>query len=384
MKITRFFLLISFFLTFVLSCKNDDEGSDVNGDQYKITIEALSTNNSITDFDGFTCTITNKNSLQETVKVMSSSGILEFNLSPGNYDIVVTKEGVGYGIKENVSINKDQKIEINIIKQKYVSGLVIKEVYFSGVDTTDEYGPYIDLQDQYVVIYNNSNEVKYLDGISYAITKHWNSFPYMDYVASALQQNMISADFVYTFPGNGTDYPILPGEEKVLARSAQNFSLNISEATDLTGADFEVFLSDSNDIDIPSVPNMILNGTIRTDFLGYGTGYASPFLFKQEGDLRTFLEAQSFMVEGIIPGQMQEVFNIPKELIIDAVETGYYLFDVKAFPDDIDAGKILNQGAGTREVYVRKTIVNSNLLQDTNNSSNDFEIRLGQRSFPKN
>lgn len=370
------------------SCSSDDSTGGTEVQTFQIEIEAKDATSSIRDFSDFTYEVYNQNTSKVLEGKLSPDGKAKVALEVGNYNFKVEQLTVGFGSKLNVAINKAQVVEIpvELIKQT-LEGLVISELFTAGEGAEDEYGEYVELADQYVVIANNSNQVKYLDGISYAITNHWNKFPYNDIIAAALQENAVYADVVYTFPGNGQDYPIQPGQEIVLARSAKDFSEGGTNkmAANLSGANFEIVMP-TNDTDNPKVPNMIVNGTTHTDLLGYGVGYAPAFLFKQEGNLTDFLNKNSQVVESMFG--TKTIFKIGTDLIIDGVETGQVdQVKYKSLTNTVDRGFIAVTDTGTREVYVRKTSTNEGnkkVYVDTNNSTADFQIRVGQRNFPAN
>lgn len=370
------------------SCSSDDSTGGTEVQTFQIEIEAKDATSSIRDFSDFTYEVYNQNTSKVLEGKLSSDGKAKVALEVGNYNFKVEQLTVGFGSKLNVAINKAQVVEIpvELIKQT-LEGLVISELFTAGEGAEDEYGEYVELADQYVVIANNSNQVKYLDGISYAITNHWNKFPYNDIIAAALQEQAVYADVVYTFPGNGQDYPIQPGQEIVLARSAKDFSEGGTNkmAANLSGANFEIVMP-TNDTDNPKVPNMIVNGTTHTDLLGYGVGYAPAFLFKQEGNLTDFLNKNAQVVESMFG--TKTIFKIATDLIIDGVETGQVdQVKYKSLTNTVDRGFIAVTDTGTREVYVRKTNTNEGnkkVYVDTNNSTADFQIRVGQRNFPAN
>lgn len=372
-------------ILFITACSSDDSNS--GGPQnYNIVIQALNNSKEISDFSEFNYEVYNQNTSKKITGKLDKQGKVNLSLEVGNYDFKLEQAEVGFAAKNNVSIQKDEiiSLEIELVKPT-LEGLIISELFTAGEGAEDEYGEYIELGDQYVVIYNNSNQVKYLDGISYAITNHWNKFPYNEVNEKALQENCIYADLIYTFPGSGKDYPIQPGEEKVFARSAKDFSEGgkNKSAADLSGVDFEAVMP-NNDTDNPNVPNVKITGTTHADLLGYGVGYAPAFLFKQEGDLAEYLNANSIVIESMFGNKT--VFKITSDIIIDGVETGQVgLVKFKSLPNVVDRGFVTVTDTGTREVYVRKVKEEKNgrkVYLDTNNSSEDFEIRIGQRNFP--
>ncbi|MDM1499531.1 DUF4876 domain-containing protein [Myroides odoratimimus] len=377
------------FLTMVLlftACSSDDSNIPNQTKDFTITIRANDGSKTIEDFSNFTYELYNQNSSKKLTGKLNTKGEVELSLEVGNYDIKLEDHEIGFGLKSNVSINKDQIIivDIELIKQT-LDGLVISELFTAGEGAEDEYGEYVELGDQYVVIYNNSNQTKYLDGVSFAITEHWNKFPYNNTTQEVMANNEILAALIYTFPGSGKEYPIAPGEEKVFARSAKDFSEGgkNKNAADLSGVDFEAVLG-SNDTDNPKVANVIINGTTHADMLGYGVGYAPAFLFKQEGDLKEFLTQNMINIESMYGPK--SAFKIPVDIIIDGVETGQVgQMKYKSLLNQVDRGYIAVSDTGTREVYTRKVKQEKEgrkVYADTNNSTEDFQIRVGQRNFP--
>ncbi|MTG98719.1 MULTISPECIES: DUF4876 domain-containing protein [Myroides] len=379
------FLLICTLL-FLTACSSDDSNSVEELKKFSIVVKGQDKSGTLTDYSSFTYSVYNQNTSESIKGNLDQKGLATIELQVGNYDFNLESPEIGFGFLGNVSINKSESIviDIELVKPTY-QGLIISELFTSGEGAEDEYGEYVELADQYVVIYNNSDKVKYLDGLSYGITEHWNKFPYNATTQQAMDEKSVLAAIVYTFPGTGTDYPIAPGQEVVLARSARDFSEKGKNkaAADLSGADFEIVMP-SNDTDNPKVPNMIVNGTTHADMLGYGVGYSPAFLFRQQGDLKSFLSENSIVVESMYGSK--PVFKIPVDIIVDGVETGQVnQVKYKSLLNEIDRGYVTVSDTGTREVYVRRIKQNQSsrkVYMDTNNSSEDFEIRVGQRNFP--
>ena len=68
-------------------------------------------------------------------------------------------------------------------------------------------------------------------------------------------------DAIYAFPGSGTDYPVAPGEEVLIAVNAINHKEINPKSFDLSKAKFEFYDESSNprfqDSDNPNVDNMV-------------------------------------------------------------------------------------------------------------------------------
>lgn len=217
--------ILLFCMVAFVSCSKDDGNTPEQSKNLSITIKAKDNSSSIEDFSNFTYELYNQSSSKKLTGKLNAKGEISLFVEVGNYDIKLEQEEVGFGLKNNISISKDQTIQVDIeLVKPTVQGLIISELFTTGEGAEDEYGEYVELGDQYVVIYNNSNQIKYLDGVSFAITEHWNKFPYNNTTQEAMNNQQILAALVYTFPGTGKEYPIAPGQEKVFARSAKDFT----------------------------------------------------------------------------------------------------------------------------------------------------------------
>lgn len=132
---------------------------------------------------------------------------------------------------------------------------VITEIFFTG-STTPDGKAYFD--DQYFKIGNNSDHTLYLDGYALAETE-FMSVDKQDYTPD-LMNEAVTVGAIYTFPGSGTDYPVEPGQEVVVAVNAIDHTELNPNGCDLSKADFEFWDDSENpdyqDADNPNVPNM--------------------------------------------------------------------------------------------------------------------------------
>ena len=130
----------------------------------------------------------------------------------------------------------------------------------------------------YLEVYNAADTTIYLDGMLIGST--WGGMHRGDLargpcetfnIASRLDSTSLWLGLVQAFPGAGRDFPIAPGQAKVIAMDAMNHSAAspTTNQVDLSNAAFEQH-GDDADIDNPFVPNMI---TVRGGIGIFGRGY---------------------------------------------------------------------------------------------------------------
>ena len=143
-------------------------------------------------------------------------------------------------------------------------GLVISEVYHGGGTQEIRYR-----WSQFFELYNNSDTTVYLDGVLFGRayghigsgdpceeSQPWREDPL----------GLWALEF-HQFPGDGTDYPVGPGQAVLVALDAVDHSVVHTSLPDLSQADFE--LEGTADTDDPSVPNLASVGSI-SHLLGHG------------------------------------------------------------------------------------------------------------------
>ena len=139
-------------------------------------------------------------------------------------------------------------------------GLMISEIFsYNGEgsgNTLYNFGDYIE-------IYNNGDTTAYLDGLllSFSAGPSIHSYSYSTCAYNAqwrLDANHWWTRAILGFPGSGRDFPVPPGEGRVIAVDAINHSTATGLATypDLSRATFEQVMSDA-DTDNPASANMI-------------------------------------------------------------------------------------------------------------------------------
>lgn len=311
------------------------------------------------------------------------------DIIPGVYTISVSASqnqgGFTYtiaGSESNVSLLADGAevvVRVDAVKE---AALVFKEIYYTGVDPANFY-----FRDQFYEIYNNSTEVVYADGLCIAETVFANydkSIIYEWPIENADQY--VFARVIWQLPGDGKTYPVQPGESFVIAQwatnhKAENLSKGLSPV-DLTGAEFEAIEKETT-----------FNGILLTDNLAINmkkvvqAGYAMPqWLTSTDGSRYVlFKPSKPLKNEDFITATNADYQGTAREIaisdVIDAVqavnnESG---MSVLGLPTALDAGAIWCSGSYVGESIARKIKEirpdGTNVYQDTNNTSNDFEVK---------
>lgn len=268
-------------------------------------------------------------------------------------------------------------INVNLNLEKIIlRDLLISKIYYTG--TKDNANKNY-TSDSYVEIYNTSDETVYIDGKYIALTESMSTpaYPAKD-----------NPGFIYTrqickFPGDGNDYPVLPGKSIVIAaRSARDHRLSASTSVDLSTADFEVKDADgSGNPDVKALP-IISNSLSGIKFFNLlGSGGNGVFIFETTEDILSWPEVYA-------PGKTsgERFRRVPVDVVIDGVEclknnasTGPDI-NTKRLHFVVDAGyTFVNATSGyTHESVERKVIIRDGVikLKDSNNSIEDFVISL--------
>jgi hypothetical protein len=168
----------------------------------------------------------------------------------------------------------------------------------------------------YVVIANNSDSTIYLDGmlLGRATSQPFEipGAPCADRIAFYSDPKGLWSADIYRFPGTGRDYPIGPGEHKLIATDAIDHRTIIPDGYDLRGADFE-FLSYA-DVDNPNVPNLTSVGLSENVF-GHGLtspGGADVWYLALPTDVTSLPQA-------VLPYTSSKFLRIPGDRVLDVV-----------------------------------------------------------------
>src|SRR5690606_14409981 len=193
------------------------------------------------------------------------------------------------------------------------SGFVIQEIFFTGTETPEgkSYNG-----DKYFVIYNNSDEVLYADGLVISESEFLTTTKRV--YTPDIMNEAFTAGSIVMIAGDGDDYPIDPGASFTVANNAINHREYNGNSFDLTTAEFELELLSTINVDNPQVTDLInLNGYMTMN----NRGYKSYVLAKLEGTPEEF-EANNqytYEYETTTRTMSRDAYKIPNEWIIDAV-----------------------------------------------------------------
>ncbi|MBQ1708935.1 MAG: DUF4876 domain-containing protein [Bacteroidales bacterium] len=375
------YIILALSMLTVLGCAQFEElkgVSEVKPLTTGITVTTNTVDASVPRPDSYTVRFINYDEkLDISAKTDATGKVSVPNLIPGRYNVTVSAEvaqgGFTYyysGTLTNKVITSDTSLSIDAAASK-AGALVFKEIYYNGAS-----GYYF--KDQFYEIYNNSDEVQYVDGlcIGTLMPATASTTIYNWIVEDGHPENYVYLGAVWQIPGSGSDYPVKPGESIIIAQGAQNHKLiKDTSPVDLSKAEFETFIV--NQTVNPDNPESV-NMTLKIDFNVFGTQWLSSvfgcayviFFPDREFDNSTWVQPD---------GYTTKAKEFPIDCIIDGVElvNNATKINQKRMPTTIDAGATFTGATYTGKSVCRKirsTKDGRNLYMDTNNSSDDFQV----------
>lgn len=333
---------------------------------------------------------------------VDAKGIAKVQLIPGIYNIMVStaqkqeydhRKYILNGLAQNIAFTEDVtsvgKENVVTINPSMDSPLCFKELFYAG-------SPGWYFRDQYYEIYNNGDEVVYLDHFCLAhlvpqypttALPEWPAEDYND-PETKTDPKYAHAVTLWQIQGDGDDYPLAPGESIVFAQEAANH-IEISGGTSVinsaTSVDFECWTGNQQRInpDIPDVPYVFYSGYIITMMWLTSVDGSALALYQPRQNLEF---GSDYWQEGVttsaqVGSNGQQYVRIPLADIYDAVEcipTSNDL-DMKRVPGILDSGAASVDGYYNGKSISRKVDSyredGSPIFQDTNNSTADFEVQ---------
>lgn len=297
---------------------------------------------------------------------------------------IITQEDINNGRLVNLNVTMEDLFlfeDVDLGKVNLKSSLpgdyLIKEVYYTGSTTPNDRAYYAD---HFVEIYNNTDKVLFADSLCIATVYGANGATESSPTEFSVDPDHVYLTYVWMVPGTGKQHPIMPGESIVIAQDAINHrddSNGNPNSIDLSNASWETFLlrDIQRDIDVVEVPNMIeifANRPGTHDWILHSYGPAIVLFKSNELDnLEVIPEPNNT--------QGYTLMKIKSSDVLDGFESLAYSYSggYKRLPESIDAGFTYCNGIFNLESCRRKVEDNVNgriILQDTNNSCEDFEV----------
>lgn len=338
--------------------------------------------------------------------VTDISGQASFRLPNGLYRVNLNgrEDGNIFNAAADKVVLSGKDLTLNLRISVSKSGtIVIKEIYCGGCKKLPQEGNY--QYDQYFILHNNDYQVQYLDGLCFGTLSPYNSTGSNPWVS----KDPVTGDTVYPeflpiiqavwqFPGDGDDFPLQPGEDAVIClKGAVDHAAQYPLSVNLNKPGYFVCYNNTyfpNTTSHPAPGDQIsvdryLNVVVKTGKANaYTLSISSPTLvvFRAEGVAVEDYVRQSDTIIPVPGSTVDNVVKVPYEWVVDAVEVfdGTSSTNSKRLVPSLDAGYVtqtdLYLGRSLMRTIDEQASVNAGyeILQDTNNSLNDFYEREKQ------
>ena len=351
---------------------------DLSGQIVTLTNNNKQSQQAITDANG---TATFNDIIPDVYTLSTSWNITSDEYSELTGDDVVNNGAVISGSILNQLIAGESTIDL-ATQLSINRSLVIGKVYFAGAkdDNNKNY-----LHARYVELFNQSDEPVNVKGLYIGLVESNSTPAYtLEQLHSEYNDSVVMLKQIFQIPTD-QDYMVEPGGTVLLTNSAIDHSTNgASSQPNLLTADFEAKDEKGKTVNNPAVKglNLIYTNTGGLSYMNIlQSGPSSIVIFRTDANINDWPVVYNY---GKTKGTQQ--IAMPKRFIIDAVEilkykaTGVETAN-KRFYNDLDAGYTnINSTTGyTGEVVYRKTSTRKGkdghkILQDTNNSSDDFKV----------
>lgn len=381
---TNPFLLLALLLALFPSCSEKKESTP---DTVSIRVIAPEEHDPL-PYQEIEVVLTHKNLGTTYTASCSENGTATFCVEQGFYSATAHYQSpsglIFSGRVDELALlsEREETIADLPLTRSQTNALVIKEIYYGGCigKQGEEYQ-----SDQYVILYNNSDKVVYLDSLCIAVADPIASTEsaWMKYTD---MKRIPVNDLAWQFPGNGKDHPLQPGGETVIATNAVNHTgggYGHPNSIDLSKADWAFWDSALSSQDITAgVKPLVLFSNLNPRLWMYSLPVVGPTLmvFKTEGCSAAAYAANPANRENKPqhPNKKKFYLMVPKEWVIDCVECveNAGIVGYKRVPDDLDSrAAYIADGPYTGEALIRKVSTGKTgrtVYQDTNNSSEDM------------
>lgn len=325
------------------------------------------------------------------------NGRASFTVPSGLYRLSVSDlagDEIFNGSMDRIAVNSACRLDLPLVHSK-AGHIIIKEIYCGGCMKTPEQGTY--QTDQYIILHNNYPQTEYLDGVCFGTLCPYNSNsnnPFGD-----IPQMVPLIQATWRFPGNGTDFPLEPGEDAVLClRGAIDHSAQYPLSVNLNKPGYFVcynptYFTNTSYHPAPGnniSPDRWLDVLVKTGQANaYTYSVSSPatvlFRFPEDVDASDYIVAEGSVVQ--VPGSsVDRVLMVRPEWVLDAVEVfnGASTSNTKRLLPSLDAGYVTLSGTFLGHSLFRYTddtlseSMGYEVLKDSNNSTGDFYERETQ------
>lgn len=371
------------------SCKKMGEAFDAEKvAPYQITVQ-LDSKMAEASLNGLDIVFENFNEGFKLQKKITGTTNTITGLIPGIYSINISgriENEAGEtillkGSKVNYAIVNDKGTVTIPIDGMAVSPLIFSELFYAG--TTPFY-----FRNQFYEVYNNSLDTIFVDGLHFANLMPGNATTVLPLWPAEDGAKYVYAERVWKIPGNGKQYPLLPGESFVMAQFAANHQLpqySPASPIDCSTAEFEFNMDSPNFPDQPAQDmshvfynNSASKGTLPQYLTAvFGGAYV---IFKvPEGETYDPVNNPQLKTRNLAVTNPQVYAKIPLNYVLDAVECGDNQNKItgKRIPAMLDAG-MTYVGATYNSLGVARKLGARNadgsaFLTDSNNSTEDFD-----------
>lgn len=388
-------LLFSAMLLIAVSCLDLRDANPYSDTLYTVTFRMVMPEgyDSITP-ESVAVSVADEGSTAVYGTVSDSEGVAEILLPNGIYRMTVGAMLLGeqFNASSGGIVVDGAPVEVEVCLEHSITGdLVIKEIYCGGCMKYPEEGTY--QSDSYIILHNNAAHTVYLDGLCFGSVDPYNSTATSVWDWDIDFVPVIQA--VWQFPGSGTDWPLAPGEDAVLAiygaidhRATYPLSVNLNDPAYFVCYNPTYFY---NTLYHPAPGDRIradhwLDVVIKTGQANaYTFSITSPavVIFRAEGcTIQEFVSSSVNVIQK--PGSsVDKVVCVPYGWISDGVEVfnGQSSTNRKRLGATVDAGAVTLSNIHEGRTLMRRVdeeksaAAGYEVLVDTNNSSNDFYER---------
>lgn len=372
------------------ACKKFDNALDTEKVKpYSVTVNAKSVVADIPGTEGLKITFENFAEGFRLERTLGNSATVIDSLIPGMYSINVSgrvqnANGEVYylnGAKVNYPITTNNSTIDIEVDGLLVSPLVFSEIFWAG--TANFY-----FRNQFYEVYNNSDQTIYLDGLHFANLTPATATTTLPLWPAEDGNNFAYAERVWKVPGNGSEYPLAPGESFVMSQFAANHQLpqyNPNSPIDCSSSEFEFNMDNPNFPDQPAVDmqHVFYNGNASKgtlpQYLTSVFGGAYVIFRVPAGESYDPVNNPALKTRNLASTGTSQYAKIPIRYILDAVEAGnnQNSINAKRVPSVLDAGMTYVGATYNSEGVARKVAATNAdgtpIFMDTNNSTDDFE-----------